>query len=316
MNILIIGCGYVGSTLARQLIADGHHVTGVVRSQESAETLASLSLPCRVADVSTPNGAKAATEGDFDTIVLSISSRGGDYQRTYVDSMRHILVAARASPPSHILYTSSTSVYGQDSGEWVTESSPAEPRHEKGSLLVQTENLLRESSIPSTILRLTGIYGPGRHMILDKLREGVESLPGKGGVWVNQIHRDDAAGAIHFLLGKPPAEGNRIVHVTDDQPVLRKDFVAWLCQKLGRTPPNFDPSEKVASHRGRDVQPNRRISNETLKKLGWKPKYPSFQDGYAKIVSAVEGDTRSHLINRKKKRRSRKGPMARRDEGA
>jgi len=282
-RILLLGCGYVGSVFAQNLARAGHRVTAVVHTQESAAHLTTFPLDCRVADVTTPEGARAAVHGKWNAIVFTLSSRGGDYRKTYVEGMHHVLDAVKSSPPSQILYTSSTSVYAQTSGEWVTENDPAEPPHEKGRLLVEAENTLRASGIPSTILRLTGIYGPTRHALLDQLRTGASVLPGNDSVWINQIHRDDAAAALHFLLEQPPHKGARVFNVTDNEPVLRKDFVTWLCEKLKREPPRFDPEMK-SSHRGRDSQPSRRISNAALRQLGWTPRYANFREGYQALL--------------------------------
>ncbi len=281
MRILILGCGYIGSALGEQLVHQGHEVIGVVRSIESAQPLKPLGIISQVADCSCAEGAHVACKGGADVVILSISSRGGDYQRTYVDSMHHVLAALKEHPPQLFFYTSSTSVYAQTDGEWVTETSPTKPPHQNGKLLLKTEQLLVQSGFPAWILRLSGIYGPGRHAMLDKLREGVKTLPGNGHFWVNQIHRDDIVGTILHLirLGTLPSTCD-ILNVTDDTPVLQCDYVEWICQKLGRSVPCYEVGLEPGGKRGhKSFQSNRRISNRALRELGWAPYYPSYREG-------------------------------------
>ena len=198
--------------------------------------------------------------------------------------MRHVLAALKGAPPRLFIYTSSTSVYAQTDGGWVDEESLTHPPHENGKRLLQAEQLLRqagEGCFKAVILRLSGIYGPERHALLDKIRGGAKILPGDGNRWINQVHRDDVVGAICFLMkSKIQNPKSKIFNLSDDYPVLQRDYVNWVSQQLGRPPPHFAPEAQTAKTAGRQgFQPNRRISNKTLRKLGWAPRHPTFQDG-------------------------------------
>lgn len=288
MRLLIIGCGYVGTALAKRLLDGGHRVRGVTASAESAAALARDGLPSCAADCSTREGARAACREPADAVVFSVSSRGGDYRKTYVEGMRCVLAALEAHPPTVFIYTGSTSVYAQMDGGWVGEDSPTEPPYENGKRLLETERLLRRAAgkiLPSVwILRLAAIYGPDRHVLLDRLRTGIETLPGDGRHWMNQVHRDDIVSVIELVMTRSQ-RGFRILNVADDTPVCQQEYVEWGCAKLRRPIPGFLPEAK--SRRG--FQANRRISNRTIRELGWAPKYPSFREGLAERLGGDRG---------------------------
>jgi len=241
----------------------------------------------RKADLSTEQGAREACEGEWDGMVLSVAARGGDFRHSYKDSMQNVLRALKR-PPGCFVYTSSTSVYAQTDGGWVMEDSPTEPTYDNGRILLETEHLLADGCIgkfPGIVLRLSGIYGPGRLHGLEQMRKGVISLPGKGSHWKNQIHRDDAVGALVHVLnhfaGSSPAF--HCFNVSDDEPVSRADYVAWLCHHLKRSPPSFQPGESAG--RRTDFQSHRRISNRKLRDLGWELQYPTFRKGLMEEVN-------------------------------
>ena len=289
MRVLIIGCGYVGSALGQELVSQGHEVIGIVRSEKSALEIRNLGIKPRIADCTTEEGARQACQGGAEVVVLALSSGGSDYRKTYVEGMQHVLAALKKEPPRIFFYTSSTSVYAQTDDGWVTESSPTEPPHENGKLLLEAESLLQKAAsgcFKTFILRLSGIYGPGRHAILDKLRGGTETLPGDGKRWINQIHRDDIAQAIHFLRKSEIRNlKSEILNVSDNTPVLQGDYVAWLCQKLGCPLPRYLGEGSTLHRRGREgFQSHRRISNRALCELGWEPRYPSYREGLLRLL--------------------------------
>jgi len=278
MRILIIGCGYVGSALARELLTQGHEVIGVTKTEASAKLLLQSGISSMVADCSTSVGAQRACEKKADVVVFSVSSRGGDYEATYVEGMRQVLNAIKERPPRLFFYTGSTSVYAQTNGDWVTETSETLPPHANGKALLNTENLLKSAAtecFESYILRISGIYGPKRHAVLDKLTSGASVISGSASRWINQVHRDDVVGAIVLLITKANGQcGSTVLNVTDDRPVLQEDYIRWLCQKLGRSIPGYDSENSERRNTA-----NRRISNRSLHSLGWTPRFPGFQEG-------------------------------------
>ena len=273
---LIAGCGYLGRAIADLLLADGWQVEGWTMSAESARELSVGGLTARNIDISKPNDV-AVSRSQFDIIIHSASTRGGNldaYRSIYLNGARNLL---KVFAGTKFLFVSSTSVYAQTGGEWVTEESPADPKHETGKILRDSEEVVQAKG--GVIVRLGGLYGPGRSALLRKFLSGEAKIDPANDRFINQIHRDDAAAAIRFLIDRQNS-GTQIYNVVDDQPLLLSDCYRWLAAKLTRPVP---PSETTTSGRKRGDS-NKRVSNQKLRKLGWALQYPSFAEGMAKSV--------------------------------
>ena len=133
-----------------------------------------------------------------------------------------------------LLFISSTSVYAQTTGEWVTEASEVEPTHESGKILRKTEDLVLSKR--GTVARLAGIYGPGRSALLRRLLNGEATIDPESDRFVNQIHRDDAASAIRLLIGKSESAA-QVYNVVDNEPIQLSECYRWLATKLNRPIP-------------------------------------------------------------------------------
>jgi nucleoside-diphosphate-sugar epimerase len=269
-RILIAGCGYVGQTTADLFHAAGWAVEGWTQSVESAEALLPKPFPVHAVDIADKVEVDART-GIFDAVILCASSRGGGadaYRRIYLGGARNLLDRFGGA---RILFTSSTSVYAQDDGSWVTEESQTKPARETGRILLETEELvLGQDGIAA---RVAGIYGPGRSALLTKFLTGEATIDLGHDRFVNQIHRDDIAAALFLLLDRPsPARG--IYNMVDDQPILQSECYRWLAERLNRPVP---PLEKSTSSSKRGAT-NKRVSNAKLHSIGWKPQYPSFAE--------------------------------------
>jgi len=289
-RVVIVGCGYVGLPLGQELVKQGHEVFGLRRSDNEDHELKSAGITVLHADITKPETI-ASLPRDFDWVVNCTASSGGgaeNYRQLYLEGTRNLLEWLNGSPPQKYVYTSSTSVYGQDDGSWVTESDPAEPQTETGLVLVETENLLRaavkEEKLPAVILRVAGIYGPGRGFWFKQLLKNEAQIEGKGERFLNMIHRDDVAGCIIAALksGKP----GEIYNAVDDEPVSQLDFFAWLAGQLEKAmPPSVRTEPNAARKRG---VANKRVSNRRLKEqLGYRFKYPAFRDGYAMEIQQL-----------------------------
>ena len=284
MRILIAGCGYVGRATAKLFVAAGCSVEGWTRSAASAAELAKAGFPVRAVDAS---DAEAITRagGEYEIIILSVSSGGGGadaYRRTYLESVRNLV---RAFPRARLLFTSSTSVYAQSGGEWVTEASEAAPERETGRILREAEDLVLASG--GVVARLAGIYGPGRSALLRKFLEGTAVLDPTSDRYVNQAHRDDIAAAMLLLarhstgeLGGERMRSSRIFNVSDHHPLSQRDCYGWLAEKIGRPMP---PEVRVAAERKRGNS-NKRVSSAKLQALGWTPRYPDFATGMTESI--------------------------------
>jgi nucleoside-diphosphate-sugar epimerase len=272
MRVLVIGCGYVGTPLAESLAAAGHEVVGVSRAHpEFAATVSHI--PC---DITRPDEI-ARLPREFDWVVNAVSStKGGvnEYRAVYFEGTKNLL--------SHLqfrkyVFTSSTSVYGQSDGSLVTETSAAEPASPTSRVLRDTEELLLRSGRPAIVLRVAGIYGPGRGHLFQQFLRGEVRIHGDGGRFINMIHRDDVVAAIIKTLdsGRP----NEIYNVVDDEPVTERVFFEWLAKNLQRDmPPSLPESERASRKRGAT---NKRISNGKLRnELAFTLKYPTYREGY------------------------------------
>lgn len=286
-QLFVAGCGYVGSEVARQGIRIGMRVTALTRNPTKAAALRAEGIVTIVADLADESWHAHLPE-KMDFVLNSVSSGGGGvegYRRSYYEGMISLLNWAEKTRAGICVYTSSTSVYPQGAGVTVDETAPlGEPGDERTQWLIATENLLRDR-MPldrAFILRLAGIYGPGRHHVLDQVRAG-EVLPGNGDHRLNLIHRDDAAAAVWAAFGAPSDVLGTVYNVSDDRPVPKVELAAWLATQLGQPTPRFDPT--LPSRRSRIV-PDRVILNAKIKQaLGWRPRYPDFCAGYAGILA-------------------------------
>ncbi len=275
-RVLIAGCGYVGTAVADLFHETGWEVEGWTRSAKSAALLARRGYSANVVDLADERQV-AARSGSFDAVIHCASTRGGEadlYRRVYLEGARHLLEHIAAA---RLLFTSSTSVYAQRNGEWVTEESAAAPEHESGKILVETEQLVRGRG--GTVARLAGIYGPGRSAMLNRLLKGEAVADPGNHRFINQVHRDDAATALFALLSRE-GTGNQVYNVVDDSPVEQSECYRWLAQRLQRPLP---PTGSAAASRKRGTS-NKRVRNAKLRALGWTPKYPSFVEGMEQSV--------------------------------
>ncbi len=275
-KILIAGCGYIGRATAAVFHDAGWKVEGWTSSEKSARELATQPYSVRAVDLTNSEQVlKAASAAD--AIIHCASSGGGDaedYRKIYFDGTRNLLAYF---PNSLILFTSSTSVYAQRDGEWVTEESIAKPERKTARVLRETEDSLGARG--GVVARLAGIYGPGRSALLRKFLEGNATIDSGPERFINQIHRDDAATALFFLIGhcltsaaRERANEPQIYNVSDNHPLTQRECYEWLAEYLRRpVPPEAEPGERK---RGRT---NKRVSSARLQALGWSPRYPTFQ---------------------------------------
>jgi nucleoside-diphosphate-sugar epimerase len=269
-RILIAGCGYVGQATADLFHAAGWDVEGWTASEESAAALSAKLYPACQVDISSCDQV-AERPGKFDAVIHCASSRGGgvkSYRQIYLNGARNLL---DRFAETNLLFTSSTSVYAQRDGSRVTEESETNPARETGRVLLETEKLVLERR--GTVARLAGIYGPGRSALLSKFLAGTAIIDPDSDRFVNQVHRDDIASAIFFLLTRE-TQRTQIYNVVDDQPMLQTECYRWLAQRLGRSLP---PIGKSTGQRKRGNS-NKRVSNAKLRSLGWTPRYPTFVD--------------------------------------
>jgi nucleoside-diphosphate-sugar epimerase len=275
MRVLIVGCGYTGCAVGTALAKAGHHVAGMRRKASAETLLKSLGIQPIIADATVASDWRRLTP-DYDWVINTVSSGGGtasDYRQIYLQTARNLMDWLVPNPPGKLIYTSSTGVYGQNNGELVTEDSPTNPEAETAQVLVETERLLLQA-IPSIVLRVAGIYGPGRGYWLKQFLNGDARLEDKGDRYLNMVHQDDVAGAL--IASCENGQPGEVYNVVDDEPVQQVALFQWLAAHFGKPMPA--QAELPSPTRKRGVT-NKRVSNAKLKReLHYRFKYPSFRE--------------------------------------
>jgi len=274
MRLLIIGAGYVGAACARHFRQLGFPVCCRTRTAASAAALAAEGFVTQHGDIA------AARDLGFtpDTVLYCPSTRGGgpeEYRHIHIDGLAR---AWQLTPPgTRFLYTSSTSVYGQTDGSLVDENSPADPIADTGKILREAEKKVLDQG--GIVLRLAGIYGPGRTVLLEKFLNGSAVLPPDPDHVLNLIHLDDIVRAVTHLAAVSTPTG--VFNVTDQHPSSYREIYSWLAGKLNLPLP---PRAGEDFLRKRGIT-NKRVSNLKLQGTGWLPSYPSFREGYAALLA-------------------------------
>jgi nucleoside-diphosphate-sugar epimerase len=272
-DVLIVGCGYLGRRVAGRLSEAGRRVLATTRSAARAEEFRAAGLVPIVCDVTDP-----ATLGGLPAVDTVIHAVGLD--RSAGKSMHEVYVAGLANlldglpPPRRFVLVSSTSVYGQTSGEVVDEGSPTEPAEESGRTVLEAERVLRGRFPEAIVLRFAGIYGPGRLLRRVQSLQAREPIAGDPERWLNLIHVEDGAAAV--LAAAERGRPGGVYVVCDDRPVRRREFFTLLARELNAPPPVFVPA---APGQPRESA-NRRTSNRRLREeLGVALRYPDCAAG-------------------------------------
>ena len=268
-RILLAGCGDLGMRLARRLIARGDTVFGLRRR---VDALAAGITPV-VADLNDPASLGALPQA-LDAVVCTMTPASRDesgYRRAYLDAPRNLRVALGESRPRWV-FASSTAVYGGDSGERVDDDTVEAPDAFNGRVLLEAERSLSDAVTDLKVLRFTGIYGPGRLMMLRRARAASVAEPR----WTNRIHAEDAAGALEFALDHP--ELPAVCIASDGAPAREDEVLSWLAACLGQPPPVCEGGPE----RGRRIVPKRLLA------AGFVPVFPDFRTGYSSLLQDAE----------------------------
>lgn len=272
--LLIAGHGYLGRELGHQAEAAGWQVTAISKSGDDDSIACDLSSRSAVADL------RSRVPIPESLTFTASSGRGGPeaYRAVFLVGTRHLLEVFSGT---HLLFVSSTSVYGQTDGSLLTEKSPTEPGRETSRILLEAESAVLAAN--GTVVRLAGIYGPGRSVILRRFLAGRAVIEEDGRRFLNQIHRDDAASALLHLAGDPDTSRGEIFNVADSSPLHQGDCYHALAQIFERpippTGPRPEDRKRAWSHK--------RVSNEKLRTTGWNPHYPSFIDAAEEVAASL-----------------------------
>ncbi|MGZ4662893.1 MAG: NAD-dependent epimerase/dehydratase family protein [Arthrobacter sp.] len=308
MTVLLAGCGDLGTEAGLRFAAAGHRVVGWRRSPEK--------LPAAIegvaADLTTPPLPPIPADTTAVVVAVAADSPTEDaYREAYVDGLANVLDAIERSRehdgvalPSllrRVLFVSSTAVYGDAGGGWVDESTTPAPGGFSGRVIREAEELLHTrlsgTGITAVVLRLGGIYGPGRTRLIDQVRGGSALIPAESR-YTNRIHRDDAAAAIVHLCTMA-AEPDPVYLGVDNDPAELGDVLRFLADELELPQPPSDAvgagagaggvSAGGVSTGGAGGEPsrggNKRCSNTLLRSTGFEFRYPTFREGYRAILA-------------------------------
>ncbi|SNR96368.1 Nucleoside-diphosphate-sugar epimerase [Methylobacillus rhizosphaerae] len=273
-RVLIAGCGDLGLELMRRLVQAEYEVMGVRRSSPTTSADAEMIL----ADVTRPEtlGELAIFQPDILVYCVAASEHSDEsYRSSYVDGLRNVLHALATVSVQHIFFVSSTGVYGQETDAWLNEDDPAVATHFSGQRMLEAEALLSE--YPASILRFSGIYGPGRTRMITLARNPAQ-WPVRNG-WTNRIHRDDgAAFIVHLIRQMSWRRPEPLYVVTDNQPLAMYELLQWLAREQ-----KIDITSVAAPH----ASGNKRLSNQRMLDSGYQFIYPDFKSGYSALLASI-----------------------------
>lgn len=277
---LILGCGDIGMALGQRLKQAGQRVIGVRRN---AAALEGSGLEAVSADLGDAPGL--AELPDADVLVYVVSADHFDeeaYRTAYPGGLKAVLAeyVGRGKPPRHVFFVSSTSVYAQQGGEQVDEASPTAPSGFSGQLMREAEQALIEHELPGTVVRFSGIYGPGRDRLIRQVSEG-RIAPASPAMYTNRIHRDDCAGVLAHLIGLALAGEplHELYLASDCEPAPLHEVMTWLAKQL-----KVEATETIQSPLRRRA--SKRCDNARLLESGYVFRYPSYREGYAQVLKA------------------------------
>ena len=275
MHVLVAGCGWLGQAVAAQLVARGDRVTAVRSDPARAEATRAPGIEPLTLDLADP-AALERIPLDLDAILALQAPRGGHeaaYRRAYLEANETLLAAARRRPLRALVLTGSTGIFGQRDGSEVEETTVPVLTTIPSLVLAEAEGLMLAAAaegLPTRIVRLSGLYGPGRLWMLDRMRRGLLALGPGDGAWLNSCHRDDAVATVLAALdrGRPGA----LYHATDAEPLRRRDLIHHLAARLGVAP--------ACSEAEAAGGPDRRVlGRQTRAELRLELRWPSLREG-------------------------------------
>ena len=275
-RVLLAGCGDLGLRVAQRLLARGDEVWAL-RRQPPAR--AGDGIHWLRADLTRPESLAGLPRSFTRLVYLPTPDRRDAVacQAIFVDGLRHLLAAVGGTALLRVLLVSSSSVYGEHGGDWVDENTPVAPPGANGAALLGAERWLAAQPVRSVVLRLAGLYGPGRGQLFERLRAGTARVPRDTPHWCNRIHADDAAAAIAWLLALADPEACYLG--VDDTPLPLHALYDHLAQLLGAPPPAAGPPPPGIG--------SKRLRNARLRASGFEPCWPDARTGYAALLAST-----------------------------
>ncbi len=298
---LIVGCGYLGRRLASALVAKDRTVYATTRDQAKTSALAALGVRPLILSVTQPvtyaslTPALQAASLDVYYLIPPGRSAGSPTPRQVVlGGVAHIVKALRGSNVRRAVLVSSSAVYGQADGARVDADTQPQVNNERAELLLKGEALWLDAGPNYTVLRLAGLYGPGRIVGIQAVRDRAP-LVGNPHAMLNLIHADDAVSLL-LAMSDAPAPG-RVELGSDGRPVPRIEYYRYLAQKLGVPAPEPMDDLTAAARLGLNAERLARSSNKALdntasrRRTGWSPRFTDYRLGLDAIFAAVRSRT-------------------------
>lgn len=286
-KLLLLGCGDLPSRLMQKIDLHTWQVAGLRRSN----------LPLKGVEMSLGNACDAAAvepllQAQPQQIILCLtpdSRESSAYRDSYLSAARTLSKLCREiSPSSHLIFVSSTSVYGQNSGEEIDENSETNPKREQSRVLLEAEKEITQGANPWSIVRFSGIYGPGRTRLLENVRAG-KFTPDSSTSWTNRIHAEDCAAVLKQVLDNfsESKRGLEYLIGSDCEPALNTEVESWLAERLKVSSPIPRAELNKSIIRGK------RCKNSKLLGLGFEFLYPGFREGYQALTDASRNEKTS-----------------------
>ena len=291
-RLICFGLGYSAEHFIARFGDGFERIVGTVRGAERAAVL-NARFAGRVkalafdGTVATPEVSSAIGEADIALVSIPQTAKGDPVLATFGAELAH------ASRLRSVVYLSTIGVYGNHNGAWVDEETPAQPDSERVRERLAVEQAWqtfgRRSHKAIAILRLAGIYGPGRNALVQIARGEARRIVKPGQVF-NRIHVGDIAQAIDAAFAR---EADGVFNVTDDEPTPPADPIVFAAQLLGRDPPpeiRFEDTAPTMSPMALSFwQDCRRVRNDKLKReLGVTLDYPTYREGLRSLFAAMQ----------------------------
>ncbi len=282
MDVLILGAGYSGTAIAKALAPAAQSVTGTTRSPDNLPALEAAGIEPLLFDGMTISAELAGAMGKTTHLIQSIApgADGDPMFRAGTPPLNELLPRLR-----WVGYLSTVGVYGDHGGGWVTEETPIKPVSVRSKQRVEAEKAWLDHGarhgIPVAVLRLAGIYGPGRNAFRN-LAEGTARRVVKANQVFNRIRVEDIGSAAAFLASQGMGG---IFNVTDDEPAPPQDVVAEAARLMGVAPPPEVPFETAEmSLMARSFYgENKRVSNARLREAGFDFAFPNYRVSLAQL---------------------------------
>lgn len=288
--VLIVGCGDIGTRVARAYLGRGTGVYGLVRSETRANALAALGVQVLCADLDVP-ATLPTPPGAGTVFYFAPPPRAGATD----PRIEALLTLLQRQPPRRIVYISTSGVYGDCGGAWITEARAPAPRTERARRRLAAESALRgwadARGVAATILRVPGIYGPGR-LPVERIRRRLPVLREEESPFTNRIHAEDLARAC--VAAAAYGGAGAVYNASDGHPTTMTDYFFRVADLLGLPRPPVvgrAEAEQVISPAMRSFfDESRRLDNRRLREeLGVALRYPDLATGLPACLDAGEG---------------------------